>query len=117
MSTPALIAHKIEGEYVCISVNFDGHTDSVGKTLREVFNTNERVVDLLALGDCSSIALAKDITEVVAYHRDKGEAWKDVESMNFDTLDEAQCLYSPIFTYVWDGEKWTGYYKDDELDW
>ena len=115
MGTPALIAHDIGDELVCIMVNYDGHEDSVGKALRDVFNTDEKVQELMALGNCSSLSCAKDISEVVAYHRDKGETMRDNESMNFDTLYDAQGYYSPIYSYVWDGEKWTGYHGDEEL--
>lgn len=117
MSTDALVAHKIDGEYVCIVINFDGYLEGVGVTLREVFNTDEKIQELMALGNCSSLSGAKELSEVVAYARDKGEKQDEVSSMNFDTFYDALSHYNCIFSYVWDGETWTAYRGTDKLAW
>lgn len=117
MSTPALIALNVDDEFVCITVNWNGTPERVGETLRKVFNTDGRVIDLMDLGNCSSIFGATDITEVEAYHRDKNERWEPNHPMIFDTLDEAASYYSPIYSFVWDGETWTAYKGSDKLAW
>ena len=117
MSTNAMVARKTDDGYECIHVNWDGHLDSVGKALRDVFNADEKVAELIALGDCSTIASATSLWDVEAYHRDKGEDWVDVKPETFATLAEAMQYYSNPYNYVWEDGKWTAYRYGDKIEW
>ncbi len=119
MSTPALIVRNTgtTNGFICIQINWDGYPDRVGKTLREVFNTDEAVRELIALGDCSNLAQAKSIDDVEAYCRDLDEKWSEVAPKTFETVLEAQRQWSPIYTYIWDGKEWTAYKGEDKLAW
>ncbi len=119
MSTPAMIAQKVTTGYECIRVNWDGHLESVGAGLAKYFDTNEEVRDLIALGDCSSVVGAKNLREVVSYHRDRGEDWADVKPEHFATLAEAIDFYgNQQFNYVWEDRIWSAYSQNgDQLDW
>ncbi len=117
MSTLALIARKTDKGFACILVNWDGYTDRVGKTLREVFNTDESARELIALGDCSDIAGARSIDDVEAYCRDRNKKWDTVAPRTFSTILDAQIRTSPIYTYVWDDEEWTAFKGEDKLAW
>lgn len=117
MGTPALVARKVDTGYVCMIVNFDGYLSGVGQTLRGVFNNDEEVQELIALGDCSGIMGAKSNADVVAYHRDKDEERDNVKPMHFETILSAMEFYRPIFTYVWDGDMWSAFNREIALDW
>jgi hypothetical protein len=72
MATRSRIAiENQDGTVTSIYCHFDGYIDGVGKTLQENYNTREKMEQLIALGDISS--LGKTIEETVAYHRDRGE--------------------------------------------
>lgn len=118
MSTHSMIAMKSDKGYDCIYVHNDGHLESVGKTLREVFNTDELVLELVALGDCSAVAGRTSIDDVVAFHRDRGEDWDDVKTMCFATLAEAIDHFYETYHYVWEDGIWMAFDKrGDEFDW
>ena len=117
MATQSMISLQTDNGYECIYVYGNGNTAGVGQTLADIFNTTDKVIALIALGDCSRIAGVSDLSEVVAYHRDKGEAWEETEPRLCASLEEAMALYSPMYHYVWADEKWTAYKGDDELAW
>lgn len=118
MSTNSMVARKTDAGYECIYVHWDGYLEGVGQTLLDTFNTDEKVAELIALGDCSSIVDAKSLANVKAYHRDKNEDWDLVKPEHFATLHEALDYYSNPFSYVWgDDKKWSAYYADEELAW
>ncbi len=117
MSTNSMIARKTDDGYECIYVHWDGHLDSVGQTLLDAFNTTDKVVELIALGDCSSVSDAKSLVDVKAYCRDMGEDWDDVKPKTFATLPQAMQYYSNPYNYLWDDEKWSVYRYGDKLDW
>ena len=72
MATRSNIAiENQDGSVSAIYCHFDGYIDGVGKILQENYNTREKMEQLIALGDISS--LGETIEETVAYHRDRGE--------------------------------------------
>tara|TARA_R110000823_G_scaffold287824_1_gene406079 strand:+ start:210 stop:599 length:390 start_codon:yes stop_codon:yes gene_type:complete len=84
MATRSNIA--IENQDKTVSVIYchnDGYIDGVGKLLQENYNTREKMEELIALGDISS--LGETIEETVAYHRDRGE--KLEEPMQYKTVE------------------------------
>ena len=60
-----------DGTVSAIYCHFDGYIDGVGEILYKNYNTREKLEQLIALGDISS--LGKTLEETVAYHRDRGE--------------------------------------------
>ncbi len=115
MSTNSLVVEKLKnGTYRKIYVHWDGYLEGVGKILRNVFNTDAKVKELIDLGDCSTIMEAKSLDEVVAYHRDLNEDWEDIKPEITDTFESAHGFF---FVYLWEDGKWTAYQGGDQLDW
>ena len=120
MSTPAFIGKKNEdGTVTSIYVNADGYPSYMGKMLKQNYKDPEKLDKLLALGDCSSIDKEVDVPEgvehtydnpvdgiTVAYHRDRGEDWDEVEptvSMDEDTFKRRA---GTDFWYLFKDGKW-----------
>ena len=92
MSTRSRIAieHQ-DGTVTSIYCHFDGYISGNGETLQTNYSNREKVEQLIALGDISS--LESDIDETIAYHRDRGEdlnqhQHKDVEGFFVDNMQE-----------------------------
>lgn len=88
MSTRAHIGYIENNTIHYIYCHFDGYPEHVGRILQESYTDPEKIKQLIALGDISSLGPklapeigekhdfsnpAKDVT--VAYHRDRGEDW------------------------------------------
>ena len=92
MSTRSRIAiEKQDGTVTSIYCHFDGYISGNGETLQTNYSNREKVEQLIALGDISS--LESDIDETIAYHRDRGEdlnqhQHKDVEGFFVDNMQE-----------------------------
>lgn len=100
MSTRSRIAFEHEdGSVISIYCHFDGYPDGVGRVLLAHYNTPERVLELMKLGDLSSLAPklcpdegrahswsdpASNVT--VAYGRDRGERNVDARTDSQITL-------------------------------
>lgn len=105
MATRSCIIAKV-GEHMwkAIYVHWDGnrHLD----TLLDNYNTQEKVEELLALGDLSE--LGQTIETCVAYHRDRCEEFSIVTGCS-----EYHCSLSfPVrngieFVYTWEDGEWT----------
>lgn len=136
MSTNALIGLQEEDSSVkTIYCHWDGYLAWAGRILLESYNTEDRVRELLSLGDISSLgestepstavaeygfdyfvderfrALDKptqnmmkgeDNFHTTAYHRDRGEAWKDVKPATYPSIDEINGME---YTYVFVPDK------------
>ena len=98
MSTRSRIAIENQDETVTsIYCHFDGYISGNGETLQTNYSNREKVEQLIALGDISS--LKSDIDETIAYHRDRGEdlnqhQHKDVEEFFVDNMHR----YGYLFT-------------------
>ena len=80
MSTRCFIAiTKDEMTYESIYCHSDGYDSGsgVGPTLREHYDSESKVEDLIALGYLSYVNAEK----VYAYHRDRGDDWGTVKPM------------------------------------
>lgn len=119
MSTRSFIGRKVESGFEAIYCHFDGYLAGVGTTLLKHYTTDEKVKQLLELGDISS--LGSEIGEkhdfdnkteetanwTRAYHRDRGEELQS--STSFAALDEfVECALQSRgeFIYLWDGTDW-----------
>lgn len=88
MATRSTIAVQNEdGTVERIYCHWDGYLDGVGDTLATNFDSLKLAQTLVALGDCSVVSGAADISEVESYHG-KGEPFEDVAPKKFATLKE-----------------------------
>ena len=128
MATRSAIGIKNEkGEIKAVYCHWDGYPDWVGKVLVKHYNTAEKVEELLALGDLSSLGErvkpneneehsfenpVRDVT--VAYHRDRSDelnaarTYYSIEKFITD-FDEAWCEYY----YIFDKGEWFVYTEAD----
>ena len=108
MATRSFIAKKnpTSGRYTSIYCHWDGYPTGVGLTLRDHYNTNEKVNFLLEQGDISS--LRESVVETVEEsYRTRGD--KNVDAMVFESLDEMCEHYRGCwceYGYIWMDGKW-----------
>jgi len=123
MATRSTIAlRKSDGTVKQSYCHWDGYLEGVGATLKEFYNTEEKVEALVDLGDLSSLEASIECPEghtfdtkiggyTVAYGRDRGEEnvgvtiFKDVD--NFETNKRGED-YNYLFTngeWECDGKK------------
>lgn len=121
-----IIVHQADGRWAKIYVHWDGYLKGVGKTLQEHYTTQEKIDQLIALGDLS--VLDDEIGEkqdfearhpgwTLAYGRDRGE--EGVEPKFYSTLQEAFASGLEEYAYVRKGKHWyttgnLGYPPDPE---
>jgi len=131
MGTRSTMAmRKPDGGFIATYCHWDGYPRNNGKILNEHYDSDEKVQDLLALGDLSSLrpevgekhrfpgdhevcstAAWRQLYDnwTTAYHRDRGEEWSTVAPQHFkdakewvDSMSESWCEWA----YMWDGEQW-----------
>lgn len=103
MSTHSTIALKIEDSYTAVYCHFDGYPEGVGRVLLSNYSSQEKVEELLDLGDLSILGLNAD--GCTAYHRDKGEPWHEVETQ-FGLDGQLLEAISEEYCYLFDGGEW-----------
>ena len=100
-----------DGSVTAIYCHNDGCPSGVGKTLREHYNTEEKVRELLSLGDLSVLGEvigekhnfdAHDFTTkwCRAYGRDRGE--KGTKARKHKTVKEACSSFDNDYAYLFD---------------
>lgn len=103
MSTHSSITAKCkDGKFRSIYCQFDGYLEHVGKVLFEHFQDQQKIEDMMSLGDMSSIEASIECS--VFYKRDRGE--NDVDCCVCDSKDECFEQNDQAYNYFWDGEKW-----------
>lgn len=116
MSTNATIAiQRKNGTRTAIYLHHDGYIEAAGATLQLAYNTAEKVEKLLALGDLSCIGYHTEPTDethdfenrqphiCVAYHRDRGEAFRQsdsVQEFNYIFDERDACWYVEKETFI-----------------
>lgn len=113
MSTHCLICRKnADTSYDYIYCHWDGYYKHAGNILLKYYNTKEKVDDLTALGDLSSIGKKLNPTTdshsfdnpepdvCVAYGRDRRE--KDVGPHHCTTID----LNAEEYVYLYENDEW-----------
>lgn len=134
MSTNSFIARSTRDGYEGIYCHWDGYPEEpgVGWTLKNYYKSPQKVKRLIALGDLSSLqknigkkhdfdnyelVQAKEWTN--AYHRDRGEPWKDTKPKTFKSkdalLDYVGARTFCEFVYVYEKGKWH-LLKDEEIE-
>lgn len=124
MSTRCFIAKKTKSGYKGIYSHWDGYPEKpgVGWQLKKDYTLSTKVTKLINLGDIS--VLRKNIGRkhsfdndeksrknewITAYHRDRGDSWKDVKPVTFKTLEELKDYASSGWTeylYIYDTGRW-----------
>ena len=118
MSTHALISYKISNdEYKTIYVHNDGMLSSLGNKLLNYYNSDDKALALVNLGDLSAVYKLlepttsthsfnnpeKDVT--IAYHRDRGEDYS-IAILNSDSLIEWSKEFDIEESYLWNEDSW-----------
>ena len=106
MATNASIAMKTpEGTYVGIYCHWDGYIQhGVGDMLLKNYTTPEDVAKLIEIGDISS--LGENLNETVYYHRDRGEAYKDVKPLVAETYPLLMKALRHEYNYLYEDGQW-----------
>lgn len=129
MSTRSYICKKnADNTYTYSYCHYDGYIDGVGQTLANVYNTTEKIDELLAYGDMSIlgdfIQPKNPETHNFGYHKDaNGNYQRNAEDnvclfYHRDRGDD-DCFHAPetdfnqllgdgciCYVYLWDGQKW-----------
>lgn len=120
MSTPCVIGYcdKETGMVKAIYCHFDGYPDGVGKMLKDHYQDENKVKELIALGDISFLerevnppdgathSFEKPCAGVtVAYHRDRGEDFEDYTFADIESFD-CYCKKNRIFQYIYIDGTW-----------
>ena len=106
MSTRSTIGiENGDGTTTYIYCHWDGYLDWNGRMLIEHYNTKERVEALIALGDLS--ALNEEISVCVAYHRDRGEEFRQekIKSIYYNIQSMINAHWAD-FVYLWKDGEW-----------
>lgn len=96
-----------DGYVKAIYCHWDGDLDWVGRTLLSYFNSNEKVIELVSLGDISSLGTDIDLKSgTVAYYRDRARDRK-VTYATFSSLEKYSLLFpQEQFNYLWIDNRW-----------
>jgi hypothetical protein len=87
MATRSRIAiENQDGSVTSVYCHWDGYIKSNGVILNENYNTKDKVEELIALGDLSSLDITIDRT--VSYHRDQGDDLIQIPFSNVEDLFE-----------------------------
>ena len=118
MSTQCGVAIKTEKGYETIYVHSDGYPEYMWPMLTENYNSEELAAKLVGFGDASYIDKKLEPTSdfhkfgtpepnvCMFYHRDRGEAWEDVEPATFTSKELFLNFY---YAYVWKDGCWNFY--------
>ena len=122
MATRSYIWKKVGDKWKGIYCHWDGDPGNVGKILSEYYTDEDKIDQLISLGDISF--LGREICKsnnyekpnyncVLAYHRDRGDPWEDVTPLHAKSIDEAIRLSDKFggvnYAYFWDGKQWNCY--------
>lgn len=105
MATRSNIGIKnTDGSIEMIYCHWDGYPDHHLPILTEHYNTEDKVRELLALGDIS--VLAERTERVIAYHRDRGEELHPARK--YSNLDDA-LSNKEDYMYIFEDNEWRIY--------
>ena len=122
MSTNATIIMRDGNKYKSIYCHFDGYIKGgVGQMLMEHYTTEDKVKQLIDLGNISYLQPSCDKPEghsfetpvegyTIAYGRDRGE--KNQQARKYDTLKD---IRRENYNYYYDDHQWYILYGEDDL--
>ena len=104
MATRSLIGIKLDNIVKTIYCHWDGYPEHNGQLLVDHYNSPSAIVELMELGDLSS--LAETPAKCSAYHRDRKEPWGMVEPRDVNTseLDAVSKDYGVDYVYTYNDE-------------
>lgn len=92
-----------------IYCHWDGYLEGVGKTLKENYNTEEKIRELLSRGNVSS--LGNSIKDSFFY-ADQGETKQELEKIK--SKEEYKMLFQE-YNYLWINGEWLCSYLNDNI--
>jgi len=124
MSTRSNIVLNKDGKYHMIYCHSDGYPSHNGRILLENYTNEEKIWELIQLGDIS--LLGGEIGEkhdfnnypdnvVTAYHRDRGDDIDETKHNSFDTKEDALETCDNDYTYLFEDGKWFFRHRQKEL--
>ena len=104
MATRARIALQLtEDSFLSVYHHWDGYPQWLGVTLRQKFNTREKVAELIDGGDISCCDSDRDwnlepVEKHVQYYNDRGENTEPALHLNIDDYFDVGEEYAYVFT-------------------
>lgn len=110
MSTNANIAIiNTDGNADVIYTHWDGYPRHHAPILKNYYNTEEKVRELINLGDLSVLGSKigpsddkSDYDTVIAYHRDQEEDWESVRPLHKENIEDVRKNLEVEFLYAFD---------------
>jgi hypothetical protein len=106
-----------DGSVTSVYCHWDGHIETNGVTLNNNYNTTDKVEELIALGDLSSLYGTTETT--IAYYRDNREDFNQTPFNNIEDLfeDGFGSGVEYVYCFTKDGIWLVGYirYEDGSL--
>ena len=111
MSTNALVAIKDKDIYTGIYVHWDGYPDTLGRTLKNHYNTVFSACELISKGNASSVGSTIDKCD---FYKKQGDGLHATDMEDpFDFTDVEEELKDSTYEYVYvfepDTMKWDCY--------
>lgn len=115
MSTRSSICVKDGDKYKTVYCHFDGYHSGVGKTLIENYNSFEKAISIVDLGDLSFLEKSVDCPDghsydtpckgcTVFYGRDRGE--EGVSAIVCESYEDALRQNRQEYNYLFDNNQW-----------
>lgn len=102
MATRSTIGIQNDDETIeAVYCHWDGYLGGVGKTLKENYDSEDKIKHLLSFGNISS--LGEDINSSLFYERDRQE--KDQESRILSTQEQLK-NFKQEYNYIWIENEW-----------
>jgi len=117
MATRSRIAiENQDGSVTSVYCHWDGYIETNGVILNNNYNTKEKVEELIALGNLSS--LDKTLETTVAYARDRGEDSHQATYSNVEELfeDGFGDIVEYVYCFIKDGYWLVGTLESDNVD-
>ena len=109
MATRSTIGIENEdGTIDAIYCHWDGYLEGVGKILKESYNSEQKIRELLSYGNVSS--LDDNVKSTIFYERDRQET--DQKSTKIETQNQRK-NFNEEYNYVWIKGEWFYSKRDD----
>lgn len=93
-----------DGSIRYVYCHWDGYPSWNGKVLLDKYSTQEKVDELLDMGDISQ--LEESIANSVFYHRNRWMSWENVQPTIVETMDEFLDLCDEEYVYFFKDGTW-----------
>jgi hypothetical protein len=116
MATRSRIAiENQDGSVISVYCHWDGHIETNGVILNQYYNTKEKVEELIAL--CNLSSLDKTLETTVAYARDRGEDSHQATYSNVEELfeDGFGDIVEYIYCFTKSGQWLVGTLESDDM--